>query len=116
MKFGQTLIFIVLTLLDGEWNIWTTTGKEKDHDTGDTIVLWAYGDGDKKKAGPIQLGSGRGGNFKKGQTDEFKVIIDPRVGKLYKVRIGRLEQSDDHWFLEQYKMKDLHRLHIYEST
>ena len=67
--------------------------------------MWVYGVGKVPKVGPLALGSGSTGNFKANATDNFKVVINPSLGAIYKIRIGHLETiGGDEWFVAHFRM------------
>ncbi|XP_048249875.1 lipoxygenase homology domain-containing protein 1-like isoform X2 [Haliotis rufescens] len=90
----------------GDWTVWLTTGKRDGAITKDEVVLFVYGS--SGHVGPISLGKGEEDYFKPGNTDQFKVHFQSKLGQLYKIRVGLSEvEPDSSWYLEKVRMMDM---------
>ncbi|XP_046584646.1 LOW QUALITY PROTEIN: lipoxygenase homology domain-containing protein 1-like [Haliotis rubra] len=90
----------------GDWTVWLTTGKKDGIVTKDEVVMYVYGS--SGHVGPISLGKGEQDYFKSGNTDQFKVHFQSKLGHLYKIRVGLSEiEPDSRWYLEKVRMMDM---------
>ena len=88
---------------DGDWVIQVKTGEKPAMASNDAVDLFIYGDAGRK--GPLNLAKINAGKFKANAIDQFIHRFPlSEVGKVYKIRIGRLEQVEDSWFIDWVKV------------
>ena len=94
---------LVDMLLDGDWQLWITTGSEDRMAFAGCVYITAYGD--KGTSDIVTLGTGRDDcYFKSGAVNEIKVNLGSEIGEIYKVRLWAAEEEEERsngWFLEK---------------